>query len=175
MAQELTDIDVDFVSLVDRGANKRTHAVLKRAPQTQAERIEAIVSDVMVRTRIAKAAPSFGDLLAADQLGAWLPPALNALGATLMGSMTMPDDGTGTLTPEIRMQACINATQDFSKSLLDQVAGTINKRYGRKAPAGRATVGKAKPSIFSGILDDQAPARPVAKRQPGDSLWKGIV
>ena len=55
----LTDMDLDDIALVDRGANLRRHAVLKRdRVLTLTDRVQREIGMITLR----KAAPSFGQI-----------------------------------------------------------------------------------------------------------------
>ena len=68
-------------------------------------------------------------------------------------ALTQADDGSGTITPQVRAQAAINAVDDFRAGLLDRVATGIGKRWGsRTVSRGRAPIGKRRG--LAGFLSD---------------------
>lgn len=146
----LHSMDLDDIALVDKGANQRRHAVLKRDQVlTFADRVQREIGMATIR----KAAPSFGQLMAVSELSDWLPDALDAVGQVVYAALTQPDDGTGTITPAVRASAAINAVDDFRAGLLDRVATGIGKRWGtRTVSRGKAPIGKHR--ALAGFLSD---------------------
>lgn len=74
---------------------------------------------------IRKAAGSFAELMAAQDLADWLPSALDSLAAVVMAALHSEGDQ---LTPEVRLQACQNAFDEFAAAGKERVAGAIGKR-----------------------------------------------
>lgn len=158
--QRLTNMSVDKVALVDRGANGRTFAVLKRdgagrgprtVTKTEAD-AAAITAQLERHVRLGKAVPSFEQLIESRALEGWLPAGLEALSAVLWAVLTATDDGGEPLTPEVRMTAAIGAVDQFRAELLDRMAATIAKRHGQRSPALVAKAPTAGPQPLRGLL-----------------------
>lgn len=119
MPQHLTKMEIDRVSLVDRGANGRRFAILKSA---DGQRV-TIRKDQL---------PTYADLAARAEFTGWLPDALDALSSVLWAAAYASAD----VTPAQRADAVIDAVDQFRAAVLERAAGTINKRH-RGRPAWR--------------------------------------
>lgn len=127
MVQQLIEMDIDWLSLVDKGANRRRFHLLKRAAGSLPASRPATFGE---RVALAKASPAFAGLLEVDALSAWLPSALDTLGEVTKWAI---GDQQG--TAEQRMQAVIMAADQFRDGILERTAGAIAKREVAKRQA----------------------------------------
>lgn len=95
------------VSLVDKGANGRTFALLKRDAG-------AVRKDV----------PTFGMLQGAREIATWLPEALYSLGEVVNAAVA-GDPNDPAVTPELRLNAVRGSAAEFSSQLVERVAASI--------------------------------------------------
>lgn len=134
MPTELQKMSIRQVSLVDRGANARTFALLKRAGP--AER-----SARNIRKDLP---PTFASILGSREIYDWMPEALSALGQVVSAAIAgVPDDPT--ITPELRLDAVRNSIGQFGEQLLQRVADAI-------VAGPPAAVAKAGRSPLRGLL-----------------------
>jgi hypothetical protein len=132
MTQELRNMRIRQVSLVDKGANGRTFALLKRDAG-------AVRKDVPA---------TFGMLQGAREIATWLPEALASLGEIVNAAVAdNPDDPT-IITPEIRLQAVRVSADEFVSQLLERVAAAIVGQ----APAATADVAKRRAGSWKGLM-----------------------
>lgn len=82
---------------------------------------------------IAKAAPTFAELMTAQEFRTWWPAALDAMAQVVDAALTAPaEEG---ISPALRMQAAITAVDQFRDSFLERIAGAIGKRAVAKRSA----------------------------------------
>ncbi len=108
----LTNMRIGSVSLVDKGANRRSFAILKR--------------DGPIGGPIGKAA-TFGQLEAGREAAGWLGAALDALG-TLIDNAMWPGDPA--LTPEARLAALVEGVDAFKEGLVLHVGAALQAQAG---------------------------------------------
>jgi hypothetical protein len=129
----LTDMMLNRVSLVDKGANGRLIAVMKAANVS--------------RGTVRKDVPTFASLQASREIVTWLPEALVSLGEVIDAAIAgVPDDPT--ITPELRIQAVRGSAAQFSAELLDRVAAAI---AGEATPTVDVVV-KRSPGVWGGLM-----------------------
>jgi hypothetical protein len=87
---------------------------------------------------------TFGQVMAAETLGEWLPGALVTLGAVIDAAIA-GDPNDPTITPELRLEAVRGSLASFGEQLLERIAAAIVGQ----APA---VVAKRKPSTWKGML-----------------------
>lgn len=113
MTQELRNMRIRQVSLVDKGANAKTFALLKRdAGGSRSAR------------NIRKDVPTFASLQASRQLGTWLPDALYTLGQVVDAAIA-GDSNDPAMTPDLRLDAVRGSAAQFTEQLLELVATAI--------------------------------------------------
>jgi hypothetical protein len=129
-SQRLTDMAIDKVALVPKGANGRTFAVLKQ--------------DVPV----SKAPATFVERMQLLGLGDFLPGALDTL-STVLYDITY---AAGDYTPEQRADAAIMAVDQFRDALLARIAGAIVKARPTPGPRTVPTRKASAADPFRGVL-----------------------
>ena len=127
MGQHLTAMKISTVSTVDKGANEREIALLKRAGAAPPVR----------------KAQSFAQLMAGQEAAQWLQPALDALAEVVWAAM-YPGSETPQPTAEQRLLAVANSVDEFKAALIMQLGAAI--------AAQPATVGKRAKSLWAGFV-----------------------
>ena len=107
----LSDMDVDRVSLVDKGANGRVFAILKRA------------GDAAGRVRKSEPA-TFAELLAAGGVSEYFAKGMGAL-AEIVSAALDPGSEPPSLTPEQRIAAVSDSVDEFRQGLVDQMTAAM--------------------------------------------------
>ena len=130
MPQQLVKMDIDFISLVDSGANKRRIALMKAAGAPPGTTPGAVVG---LPEPIRKQAPSFASLMAVDELRTFLPRGLETLGQVLHHALLNDELG---LSREQRAEAAIAAVREFEEALLTRVGEALVKRHYRTPLSG---------------------------------------
>ena len=128
MGQHLTAMKISTVSTVDRGANERPFAVLKRAGSAPPVR----------------KAVTFGQLQSSAELSTWLPTAQQALADVVWAALYMTQDGGTPVTVEQRLLAVANSCDEFKAELVLRVGAAI--------AAQPASVGKRAKSRWAGFV-----------------------
>ena len=124
-------MEITKVSLVDKGANGRRFAILKRDAGG-----------------VRKDVPTFGMLQGAREIATWLPEALYSLGQVVDAAVSgNPNDPTP-ITPETRLQAVRVSADEFVSQLLERVAAAIVGQ----APAATADVSKRRAGSWKGLM-----------------------
>lgn len=144
MSQHLTDMDIDRVSLVDKGANGRVFAILKRQGQeaamtnpvaksdpgaTPAEQAGLLrkIADFITGRTVAKA-QTFGEMIAGDALYDALDDSYDTLWSALWSAMWACDD-MGMDIPMADKQALVAQSLDeFKAYLLNAMQVGVGKR-----------------------------------------------
>ncbi len=129
MTQELRNMRIRQVSLVDKGANGRTFAILKRDAGAVRKGVPA----------------TFGMLQGAREIATWLPEALYSLGQVVNAAVA-GDPNDPAVTPELRLAAVRGSAAEFSAQLLERVAAAIVGQ----APA--SDVAKRRSGSWKGLL-----------------------
>jgi len=111
MAQQLKDLRVTKVSLVDRGANSRRFAVLKRDGGTAPVRKAGT--------------PTFAQLQAAAALRDWLPGGLASLVAVVDAALSPAVAAEAGLETMGRLTAIANAADEFKEGLVLRAGAAI--------------------------------------------------
>jgi hypothetical protein len=167
--QHLVGMAITNVSTVDRGANGREFAVLKRDPIARPavidERMEReILAKAEQAGRLLKSIPTFATLIGAKDVAAWLPPALDALATTIQGALYLEDDGSGKLTTDVRLDSVRASLAEFTSAVLEHVAGSVVKRHA----VGKQGLGSA---VLRGSATISREIVPVGKR----GRWAGVL
>ena len=112
----LTEMSITRVSLVDKGANQRRFAILKRDATGG-------------RAAIRKDVPTFAQRQATAELQAWLPSALYTLGDVIDAALRPPSAaaaGEPTVTGDQRLMAVAISCDEFKAELVTRVGQALS-------------------------------------------------
>lgn len=142
MSQHLTDMDIDRVSLVDKGANGRVFAILKRqeaamtdpvaksdpqdSPAAQAGILRKI-ADWLAGGRVAKA-QTFGAIIAGQELYDALDDSYDTLWSALYSAMWACDANGQDLPIAEKQSLVAQSLDEFKAYLLDAMQVGVGKR-----------------------------------------------
>lgn len=137
-SSQLTDMQITRVSLVDKGANARSFAVLKRGSGRRSAR------------NVAKGQPTFATLQASREIRTWLPDALFALGQVIDAALA-GDPSDPSVTPDLRLDAVRGSVVQFGDELLERVAASIVGEVAGAA-AGEDVAKRSPAARWGGVL-----------------------
>jgi len=162
MSQRLTDMSITRVSLVDKGANTKRIAVLKRDEEaSMSEQVAAAIAkvegDEQARAgiagwlrkaadallgrpeRVAKVA-TFGELVAGQELRDALYDSWYTLEDALWGAIYAYDEAGQALSLDAKQTLVAQSLDEFKAYLLAQMATGIQKREGGESARAQAAV-----------------------------------
>jgi hypothetical protein len=123
MTQELRNMRIRQVSLVDKGANARVFALLKRDAGGSG---------------IRKDVPTFGSLQASREIATWLPDALYTLGEVIDAALRPPSAagaGEPAVTTDQRLMAVAVSCDEFKAELVTRVGQALTSVLEADVPA----------------------------------------
>lgn len=147
MSQHLSDMDIDRVSLVDKGANGRVFAILKRAgdggketamldpvakgdpeatPAGQASILRKI-ADFLTGGRVSKA-QTFGSMIAGEELSDALDDSYDTLWSALWSAMYACDDMGQDISMPDKQALVAQSLDEFKAYLLNAMQVGVGKR-----------------------------------------------
>ncbi len=143
----LTDMLIQRVSLVDKGASGRRFAILKRDAGVLSARNGHVRKDV----------PTFGSLQASREIATWLPDALYTLGEVIDAALRPPSAAAVSepaVTTDERLMAVAISCDEFKAELVTRVGQALTSVL-----EGDASAAVAKKSPATGVTKSNPLAR----------------
>lgn len=135
MTQRLTNLEITRVSLVDKGANAKRLAVLKRdeeasmtdSAETPAGVVAWLRKQLGMAEPVAKGPRTFSDIVAGQQLSDALWDNWYTLEDALWSAIYATDDNGQAISMEARQALVAQNLDEFKAYLLDQMASVVSK------------------------------------------------